>query len=108
MRAAWKRAVSGLRYVHQLAWHAHGTADEVLGAQALSLAPAPSKAAAAAMSCEALQDAAGLKKYRLVSSSGYSAEVYEHGAHVTSWRSPAGNELLFVSKEVNCGAWARA
>jgi len=27
------------------------------------------------MSCEALTDAAGLKKYRLVSSSGYSAEV---------------------------------
>ena len=27
------------------------------------------------MSCEALQDAAGLKKYRLATSSGYSAEV---------------------------------
>ena len=52
------------------------------------------------MSCEALHDAAGLKKYRLVSSTGYSAEVYEHGAHVTSWRDPAGNERLFVSKEV--------
>ena len=51
------------------------------------------------MSCAALQDAAGLKKYSLVSSSGYSAEVYEHGAQVTLWRDPAGNELLFVSKE---------
>lgn len=59
------------------------------------------------MSCEALQDAAGLKKHRLVSSSGFSAEIYEHGAHVTSWRDRAGNELLFVSKEVRCGAWAR-
>ena len=26
--------------------------------------------------------------------------MYEHGAHVTSWRDPAGIELLFVSKEV--------
>ena len=55
------------------------------------------------MSCEALHDAAGLKKYKLVSSTGYSAEVYEHGAHVTSWRDPAGHELLFVSKEAR---WA--
>jgi len=29
-------------------------------------------------------------------------QVYEHGAHVTSWRDPGGDELLFVSKEARC------
>jgi D-hexose-6-phosphate mutarotase len=29
-----------------------------------------------------------------------AAQVFEHGAHVTSWRNAAGDELLFVSKEV--------
>jgi hypothetical protein len=81
------------------------------------------------MSCELLfDDASGLKKYRLLSSSGHSAEVccrakvpkrclpcglkraaqtgaaraqvFEHGAHVTSWRNAAGEELLFLSKKV--------
>ncbi len=75
------------------------------------------------MSCEATDAASGLRKHRL-QCGGYSAEVraqgaapvdtaralgvtsasllqvFEHGAHVTSWRDPAGNELLFVSKKV--------
>ena len=71
------------------------------------------------MSCEAVADASGLRKHRL-QCGGYSAEVrpgaapaacahrvtsaalpqvFEHGAHVTSWCDPAGNELLFVSKK---------
>ena len=38
-----------------------------------------------------------MDKVVLRDSSGYSAEVYTHGAHVTSWKNPAGEDLLFLS-----------
>ncbi|KAK9838368.1 hypothetical protein WJX81_007536 [Elliptochloris bilobata] len=41
----------------------------------------------------------GLKKVVLKGPQGASAEVYLHGAHVTSWKSSAGEELIFVSKK---------
>lgn len=40
----------------------------------------------------------GLKKALLKSSSGSSAEVYLHGAHLTSWKNDSGQEQIFVSK----------
>jgi len=40
-----------------------------------------------------------LPKVVLSHRSGACAEIYLHGAHMTSWRDPAGNELFFVSKE---------
>jgi glucose-6-phosphate 1-epimerase len=50
------------------------------------------------MSVEEVTDfASGLIKYRLCVGS-HSAEVFAHGAHVTSWRV-AGDELLFVSSK---------
>lgn len=35
----------------------------------------------------------------LVSMQGETAEVFLHGAHVTSWKSASGQERLFVSKQ---------
>ena len=40
----------------------------------------------------------GLAAFRLEHASGSRAEVYLHGAHVTSFVSPAGDEMLFVSE----------
>ncbi|MCX6909784.1 MAG: D-hexose-6-phosphate mutarotase [Verrucomicrobia bacterium] len=36
--------------------------------------------------------------------SGASAEIYLHGAHVTSWRDAKGEELLFLSRASNWAA----
>lgn len=41
----------------------------------------------------------GLPKVVLTHPSGARCEVYLHGAHVTSWTDPAGEELLFLSRE---------
>ena len=41
----------------------------------------------------------GLPKLLLSHPCGARAEVYLHGAHVTSWRAPQGHELFFVSQE---------
>ena len=41
----------------------------------------------------------GLPKIVLTHASGAGAEVYLHGAHVASWKNPAGDELFFVSRE---------
>ena len=41
----------------------------------------------------------GLEQLALQSRDGYRAEVYLHGATVTSWRTPTGEELLFLSKK---------
>ncbi|MHB9022667.1 MAG: D-hexose-6-phosphate mutarotase [Armatimonadota bacterium] len=43
----------------------------------------------------------GLLKAVLVHRSGARVEVYLHGAHVTSWRNAAGDELFFLSRESN-------
>jgi hypothetical protein len=36
----------------------------------------------------------------LTSSTGWTAEVYRHGAHVASWKTPDGEDLIFVSSDV--------
>ncbi|MBI5395393.1 MAG: D-hexose-6-phosphate mutarotase [Verrucomicrobia bacterium] len=41
----------------------------------------------------------GLPKVTLTHRAGAGAEVYLHGAHVTSWKSAKGEELLFLSRE---------
>ena len=41
----------------------------------------------------------GLPKVVLTHRFGSCAEVYLHGGHVTSWKSPSGDELLFLSRE---------
>lgn len=41
----------------------------------------------------------GLARMVLTHASGASTAVYLHGAHVTSWKSPEGAELFFVSRE---------
>lgn len=46
----------------------------------------------------------GLPKVALTHRSGASAEVYLHGAHVTSWRDAGGNELFFLSRASNWAA----
>lgn len=40
----------------------------------------------------------GLTVVTLRSPEGYTAQVYTHGAHVTSWKTPAGEEQIFVSE----------
>jgi glucose-6-phosphate 1-epimerase len=40
----------------------------------------------------------GLPKIRIQSADGASAEIYLHGAHVTSWKTPDGVERLYLSK----------
>ena len=41
----------------------------------------------------------GLPKCVISSLEGWTAEIYTHGAHVTSWKSPGGQEQIFVSKD---------
>jgi glucose-6-phosphate 1-epimerase len=41
----------------------------------------------------------GLPRLILSHPCGAKAEVYLHGAHVTSWRTPRGLDLFFISKE---------
>lgn len=41
----------------------------------------------------------GLPKVVLSHASGSSAEVYLHGAHITSWKTLSGEELFFLSRE---------
>jgi len=43
----------------------------------------------------------GLAKVVLTHRSGAGAEVYLHGAHVTSWTNSRGEELFFLSRESN-------
>lgn len=45
-----------------------------------------------------LEGVNGLPKVLLTHPSGTSAEVYMNGAHVTSWKTPSGEELLFLSR----------
>jgi len=46
----------------------------------------------------------GLPKILLTSSDGATAEIYLHGAHVTSWILANGNEKLFLSPKAEFGA----
>lgn len=41
----------------------------------------------------------GLQKVILRTPSGYTAEVYTHGAHITKWTTPSGEDILFCSKQ---------
>lgn len=45
-----------------------------------------------------------LPKVRLTHSSGALAEIYPHGAHITSWQTKTGKELLFLSSNSNFAA----
>lgn len=45
-----------------------------------------------------MPDAAELPKLRLSDASGGTAEVYLHGAHLTSWVPAGGSEALFLSR----------
>ncbi len=51
-----------------------------------------------------LEGQGGLAKTRIESSNGASAEVYLHGAHVTSWRLGDGDERLFLSPRAEFAA----
>ena len=46
----------------------------------------------------------GMPKIVLVHESGAQAEVYLHGAHITSWKNAAGEDLFFLSRESWFGA----
>lgn len=46
-----------------------------------------------------VRDEHGLEKIVLRTVEGETADVYLHGAHVTSWRSPQGADYLFLSKK---------
>ena len=37
---------------------------------------------------------------KLVSSTGATSEVYKHGAHVASWKTGQGDDIIFLSSEV--------
>jgi len=41
----------------------------------------------------------GLPRVKLTHRSGATAEIYLHGAHVTSWTTSSGEELFFLSRE---------
>lgn len=51
------------------------------------------------MAPQTVQGPEGQQKVVLTSSAGASAEVFLHGAHVTSWKSNKGEELLFMSNK---------
>jgi len=42
----------------------------------------------------------GLPGVRLKSSAGFTCEVFRHGAHVASWKTAEGDDLIFLSKQV--------
>ena len=44
---------------------------------------------------------------KLTSSTGWTSEVYRHGAHVASWKTPDGEDLIFVSSDVGALPSAR-
>ena len=46
----------------------------------------------------------GLQKLTLIAADGASAEIYLHGAHVTSWVPAAGEERIFLSDKAIYGA----
>jgi glucose-6-phosphate 1-epimerase len=46
----------------------------------------------------------GLRMTRIEAGDGASAEVYLHGAHVTSWKLPNGDERLFLSPHAEFAA----
>ena len=56
------------------------------------------------MSAEVRAGQNGLPRLDLVHPSGARAEVYLHGAHATSWRTPDGAEHLFVSERAGFDA----
>lgn len=39
----------------------------------------------------------GLSGVKLVSDTGFTSEVYDHGAHVASWRDASGKDIIFLS-----------
>ncbi len=45
-----------------------------------------------------------MPRVTLAHRSGTSAEIYLHGAHVTSWKNAKGEELLFLSEKSNWAA----
>lgn len=49
------------------------------------------------MSAPFIPGEGNLPKLQLRHASGATAEIYQHGAHVTSWKTPDGNEQLFLS-----------
>jgi glucose-6-phosphate 1-epimerase len=51
-----------------------------------------------------VEGSGGLRKVVLRHPCGSSADVYLHGAHVTSWRDPSGAERLFLSSASNFAA----
>eukprot|EP00898_Chlorokybus_atmophyticus_P004145 jgi/Chlat1/4731/Chrsp30S04752 len=55
--------------------------------------------AAAASVAVVTDQASGLPKLTLQHASGASAKVFLHGAHLTAWTTPAGDEIIFTSKE---------
>ena len=53
------------------------------------------------MAAETVQVLAGdLPGVKLVSSTGATSEVYKHGAHVASWKTGQGDDIIFLSSEV--------
>lgn len=46
----------------------------------------------------------GLPMTRIEAKDGVSAEIYLHGAHITSWRLPNGDERLFLSPRAEFAA----
>jgi len=45
------------------------------------------------------ETSSGLMQARLIHGSGACAELYLYGAHITSWKTADGKELLFISKK---------
>lgn len=41
----------------------------------------------------------GLEKLTVATANGANAEIYRHGAHVTSWRTAGGREWIFTSEQ---------
>lgn len=54
----------------------------------------------AARNVETVVLAGGLPGVKLVSSTGATCEVYKHGAHVASWKTGQGDDIIFLSSEV--------
>jgi D-hexose-6-phosphate mutarotase len=44
--------------------------------------------------------AGGLAGVTLSSAAGGTCEMYKHGAHVASWKTAAGDDIIFLSSEV--------